>query len=160
MLQRSALASGPGKTALVRIRYVAFPSHHSVTYWRPGPAPLAALALFAAMVLVLCVPPVTLIRMLMRRQALITEQQRPMVQEAAVISAGCAWLFTAVVCLFARPDSRDSTALWASRTAVHVAALLLSWLAFRGGVALAVLLRHRRSSKHPTRSATGRGEMV
>ena len=67
----------------------------------------------------------------MRRQALIAGQQRPMVQEAAVISAGCTWLFPAVLCLFARPDSRDSVALWASITAVHVAALLLSWLAFR-----------------------------
>jgi hypothetical protein len=98
--------------------------------------------------------------MLMRRQALITEQQRPMVQEAAVFSAGCTWLFPAVLCLFARPDSRDSVALRASITAVHVAALLLSWLAFRGCVALAVLSRHRRRSKHPTRSATGCGEMA
>jgi hypothetical protein len=126
----------------------------------PIPAPLAALALFAAMVLVLCVPPVTLIRMLMRRQSLVTEQQRPVVQEAAVISAGCAWLFPAVLCLFARPDSRDSVALWASISAVHVAGLLLSWLGFRGCVALAVLLCHRRRSKHPTRSATGGGEMA
>ena len=96
----------------------------------------------------------------MRRQALVTEQRRPMVQEAAVISAGCTWLFNAVVCLIARPDTRDPVALWASITAVHVAALLLSWLGFRGCVALAVLLRHRRRSKHPTRSATRGGEMA
>ena len=96
----------------------------------------------------------------MRRQTLVTEQRRPMVQEAAVISAGCAWLFNAVACLIARPDTRNSVALWASIAAVHVAALLLSWLAFWGYVALAVLLRHRRRSKHPTRSATGGGEMA
>jgi hypothetical protein len=101
-----------------------------------------------------------LIRVLMRRQALVTEQQRPMMQEAAVISAGCAWLFNAVVCFFARPDTRDSVALWASITAVRVAVLLLSWLGFRGYVALAVLLCHRRRSKHPTRSATGCREMA
>ena len=123
------------------------------------PAPLAALALFIVMVLVLCVPPVILIGMLLRRQALVTEPQRPMVQ-AALISAGCALLFNVVVCLFARPDTRDSVALWGSITAVHVAALLLSWLAFWGCVALAVLLRHRRSAKHPARSETGGGEMA
>ena len=123
------------------------------------PAQLATLALFIAMVLVLCVPPVILIRMLIRRQALVTEPQRPMVQ-AAVISAGCALLFNGVVCLFARPDTRDSVALWGSITAVHVAALLLSWLAFWGCVALAVLLRPRRTAKHPGRSETGGGEMA
>ncbi len=123
------------------------------------PAPLADLALFLAMALVLCVPPLALIRMLMRRQALVTEPQRPMVQ-AALISAGCALLFNAVVCLFARPDTRDSEALWGSITAVHVAALLLSWLAFWGCVALAVLLRHRRNPKRPARSETGGGEMA
>lgn len=123
------------------------------------PAPLAALALFIAMVLVLCIPPVILIRMLMRRQALVTEPQRPMVQ-AAVISAGCALLFNTVVCLFARPDTRDSEALWGSITAVHVAALLLSWLAFWGCVALAVLLRPRRNAKDPAPSETGGGEMA
>ena len=123
------------------------------------PAPLAALVLFIAMVLVLCVPPVILIRMLMRRQALVTEAQRPMVQ-AAVISAGCALLFNTVVCLFARPDTRDSEALWGSITAVHVAALLLSWLAFWGCVALAVLLRPRRTAKHPAPSEAGGGEMA
>ncbi len=123
------------------------------------PAPLADLALLLAMVLVLCVPPLILMRMLMRRHALVTEPQRPMVQ-AALISAGCALLFNGVVCLFARPETRDSEALWGSITAVHVAALLLSWLAFWGCVALAVLLRHRRSAKHPARSETGGGEMA
>jgi lysylphosphatidylglycerol synthetase-like protein (DUF2156 family) len=123
------------------------------------PAPLADLALFLAMVLVLCVPPLILMRMLVRRQALVTEPQRPMVQ-AALISAGCALLFNAVVCLFARPETRDSEALWGSITAVHVAALLLSWLAFWGCVALAVLLRHRRSAKRPVRPETGGGEMA
>jgi hypothetical protein len=123
------------------------------------PAQLAALVLFIAMVLVLCVPPVILIRMLMRRQALVTEPQRPMVQ-AAVISAGCALLFNAVVSLFARPDIRDSEALWGSITAVHVAALLLSWLAFWGCVALAVLLRPRRNANQTARSETGGGEMA
>ena len=60
------------------------------------PAPLADLALLLAMVLVLCVPPLILLRMLMRRHALVTEPQRPMVQ-AALISAGCALLFNGVV---------------------------------------------------------------
>jgi hypothetical protein len=126
----------------------------------PLPAPPDALALFAVMVLAVYVPPVILIWMLMRRQALVTKQQRPIVQEAAVLFAGCAWQFTAVVSLLARPDTRGSVALWASITAVHMAALLLSWLAFRGCVALAVLLRHRRRSKYPRRSATRRGEMA
>jgi len=123
------------------------------------PAPLADPALFLAMVLVLCIPPLTLMRMLMRRHALVSEPQRPMVQ-AALISAGCALLFNTVVCVFARPETRDSEALWGSITAVHVAALLLSWLSFWGCVALAVLLRHRRTAKRPAQSETGGGEMA
>ena len=100
---------------------------------------MPALAPFLGMVPVIGVPSLTLIRMLLRRRALVTGPQRPMVQ-AAVISAGCALLVNGVVSLFARPDTRGSGALRGSITAVHVAALLLSWLALRGCVALAVLL--------------------
>lgn len=122
-------------------------------------APLAPIALFLAMALVLCVPPLALMKMLMRRQALVTARQRPMVQ-AALLAVGGALVFNGVVTLFARPATHNSGALWGSITAVHVAALLLSWLAFWGCVALAVLLRNRRSAKRPGPSESGGGEMA
>jgi hypothetical protein len=125
----------------------------------PMTAPLAPIALFLAMALVLCVPPLALMKMLMRRQALVTARQRPMVQ-AALLAVGGALVFNGVVTLFARPATHNSGALWGSITAVHVAALLLSWLAFWGCVALAVLLRNRRSAKRPGTSESGGGEMA
>lgn len=123
------------------------------------PAPLAAIALFLGMVLVLCVPPLTLMAMLLRRLAPATERQRPVVQ-AALVSAVCALILNLAVCLFARPVTGTSAALWGSITAVHIAALLLSWLAFWGCVALAVLPRQRRNAKRSNPAKTGGGELA
>jgi hypothetical protein len=160
MLHCSTLTSPPRKATLLPYWLVSISALFFISVLEAlMPDPLAPIALFLAMALVLCGPPLALMKMLLRRQALVKARQRPMVQ-ATILTVGGALVFNVVVTLFARPATQDSEALWGSITAVHVAALLLSWLAFWGCVALAVLHRHRRSAKRPGPSESGGGEMA
>jgi hypothetical protein len=136
MLRRSALTLGACRASF----WLQAPNGISVlSSLCIAKAPMPALVLFPGMGPVPGVPSLTLIRTLLCRRALVTGPQRPMVQ-AAVISAGCALLVTGVVYLFVHPDTRGSGALRGSITAVHMAALLLSWFVLRSCVAPAVLL--------------------
>lgn len=123
------------------------------------PAPVAALSLFISMLVILCVPPLLLISMLARRQALVAVHQKPAFQ-AALVSAGAVLVFNLVVCIVARPDISNAAALWNSLGAVHAAAALMSWLSFWGCVALSTLVRHRHRTKQPDASDTDGGTMA
>lgn len=123
------------------------------------PASLAAFSMLLGMLVVLGIPPLMLMKMLVRRQALAPDHQRPVFQ-AGVISAGAALIFNVVVCAVARPVTTDAEAMWNSVSAIHIAALLLSWLSLWGCVALAVLVRHRRTTKRHDPSETSRGKMA
>lgn len=107
---------------------------------------LMAILVFAALILVLCLPPFMALQMLLRRYPFAKPNHRTLYR-LAIGFAGGALAFNLLISTFFAPRVVD-TGLEDALSTSYLVALGLSWMCLWGAVGLAVLIRRRRSFAH------------